>query len=79
MGGFKITFYIYIISPGLDRFLQGLIRLRLMNLSTQMKVKGILLTKYRVQALSLYTPDQCVYIAPDSVHVQLVAEHVQVD
>ena len=42
-----------------------------MNLSTQMKVKGILLTNYRVQALSLYTPD--------SVHVQLVAEHVHVD
>ena len=59
------------ISPGLDRFLQGLIWLRLMNLSTQMKVKGILLTNYRVQALSLYTPD--------SVHVQLVAEHVHVD
>ena len=41
-----------------------------MNLSTQLKVKGILLTNSRVQALSLYTPD---------IHVQLVAEHVHVD
>ena len=61
----------YIISPGLDRFLQGLIRQRLMNLTTQTMVKGIFLTNYRVQAFSLYTPD--------SVHVQLVAEHVHVD
>ena len=42
-----------------------------MNLSTQLKVKGILLTEHRVQALSLYTRH--------SVHVQLEAEHVHVD
>jgi hypothetical protein len=61
-----------IISPGLDRFLQGLIRQRLnLNLTTQMMIKAIFLTNYRVQAFSLYTPD--------SVLVRLVAEHVHVD
>ena len=43
----------------------------LMNLTTQVRFKGIFLTNYRVQAFCFYTAD--------SVHVRLVAGHVHVD